>query len=148
MDFLGVILEQVTLVLDKVYSVLVDRRGWVTALTVLAIFGVINVSADEITQSGEQLGEIIVLVTKLVTAISALMTLLWSWTKREPSGTSDYKASRERMARWGGSEEVSHQMQWEVDPKEIGDAVDSYLETHSQTLKAHMLRVIEETESK
>lgn len=73
------------LVLDKVGTILIDRRFWVAVLTIIAVvFGLPEYDTDKL--SDEALDWVTV-VGRLVALIVVPMGLTVSWTKRPPSGT-------------------------------------------------------------
>jgi hypothetical protein len=95
--------KKLALVLDKIGTVLGDRRFWVTfALPLLILWGVLPTTVN----NTETVNSIMVLVQGIGTLLTAL-GLQQSWTERPPSGLSfkeidsEWKKVKEALSELG-----------------------------------------------
>lgn len=87
--------ERLTIFINKLGSVLIDRRFWAGALVViLSLLGVFGVGEETLARIRELAGEdgaaVALLMETLVPGIISLlvaMKVIDSWTERPPSGT-------------------------------------------------------------
>lgn len=77
------------LFVQKVGTLLVDRRFWVYLLSLGIMLGVVPATADKEALSTQTV-DAILLVAQSATAVLGILVLVYSWTKRPPSGL-DYK---------------------------------------------------------
>lgn len=73
-------------VLGKIYTVLIDRRFWVSLLTVIGLVFGLPELAENSEQAGTDVVDAITLIAQSVGSLIATITLILSWTKRPPSG--------------------------------------------------------------
>lgn len=76
----------VGLFLDKILTLVVDRRMFLYVASLLMMFGVLPWSADQLETANQALIDAIVLTAQAMDAVFGLLMLLFSFTKREPSG--------------------------------------------------------------
>jgi len=74
------------LTLDKLLTLVVDRRMFIYVASLLMMFGLLPWSADQLETANQALVDAILLVSQAVDAVFGLIMLLYSFTKREPSG--------------------------------------------------------------
>lgn len=86
--------ERVTKTLEKIGTVLVDRRFWVAVLAIiLTLGGAFGFSEDQLQQikdafgeDGEGIASFFEQVIKVIVVIIAAVKVISSWTERPPSG--------------------------------------------------------------
>lgn len=76
---------KVSLILDKVGTVLGDRRFWVYVLSVAGMFGLVPKAADTEVLS-KDIAEAIVLIFQAATLLGGALFVIGSWERRPPSG--------------------------------------------------------------
>lgn len=85
------------LVLDKVGTIVVDRRFWVSLFTLLSIiFGIPELANNANYLSGEAL-DLVVLVAQILGLLLVPFGLVISWANRPPSGLN-YKEAVSQLA--------------------------------------------------
>lgn len=77
------------LFVQKLGTLLVDRRFWAYLLSLGIMLGVVPATADKEALSNQTV-DAILLVMQGATALLGVLVLVYSWTKRPPSGL-DYK---------------------------------------------------------
>jgi hypothetical protein len=88
-------------VLAKIYTVLIDRRLWISLMTVVGlIFGVPEL-AENADSTSSEIVDAIVLIVQSVGSLITTFGLLYSWTKRAPSG-KNFRVWDQINARYGG----------------------------------------------
>lgn len=110
-----ILLDGVMAFLDKILTVVVDRRFWVAVLTVvLTVGGLAGLSDEMLQQIEEAFGEdgeaIAVAAERLVQAVITLIValrLITSWTVREPSGLGPFIGRRRSSVPDGAREYFS-----------------------------------------
>jgi hypothetical protein len=86
--------EKVVKTLEKIGTVLVDRRFWVAVLAIiLTLGGAFGFSEDQLRQIGDAFGDdgegiasFFEQVIKVIVTIIAAVKVISSWTERPPSG--------------------------------------------------------------
>lgn len=73
------------LILDKIGTVLGDRRFWMYLLSLLAMFGLVPQAADTEALS-KDIAEAVVLVFQAATVLGGALVVILSWERRPPSG--------------------------------------------------------------
>lgn len=79
------------LIFDKLGTIVVDRRFWINLFTLLAILFGFPQLADQAEGLSDQAIALATLIVQAVSLIVIPLQLVWSWTRREPSGLS-YKS--------------------------------------------------------
>jgi len=96
-------MDKVVLALEKIGSVLVDRRLWMAVIAVsvaLATLGATQreLSEEEVAPVLEAFAELAFALAKVLAILAPLFKLISSWTVRPPSGL-DFKETRATIIR-------------------------------------------------
>lgn len=107
------------LVLDKVGTILVDRRLWVAAITIAGIIFGIPSFTDNTEALSQEAIDWVNLLTGIVGSLAVVVSLLASWAQRAPSGLSFKDIV-------GEADEVQSEVQKIIELlKEAGEKVNS-----------------------
>lgn len=96
-------MEQVILTLEKIGSLLVDRRLWMAVLAVSAALVALGAAEKELKESDvapvlEAFSALFFALAKVISILAPLFKLISSWTLRPPSGLN-YKELRGTLIR-------------------------------------------------
>lgn len=78
-------MDQLYTLIAKLGTVLIDRRFWMYLLSLGVIIGLVPATVDTEKMSNDLVGAL-ELIMAGVTALGGLVMLVYSWTKRPPSG--------------------------------------------------------------